>query len=150
MGAELPYIKRCERETFFSAFPGPFSGRIPALRTANCARVEVRIFLGENSPHTCSVNPLAQTAPPSERPPIASPAVRFAWWQAAVLLLLIGWLYAGILSGLFKQWVSDPNFSHGFFVPAFSLLVLWQSRSRLTTLPRKPSSWGLLILVLGL
>jgi exosortase len=66
------------------------------------------------------------------------------------LLLLILWLYSSILSSLFKQWWHDPNFSHGFFVPAFSLYVLWQDRSRLAGLLRKPSSWGLLIVVFGL
>jgi exosortase len=44
------------------------------------------------------------------------------------------------------QWWNNPNFSHGFFVPAFALFVLWQERRRLASLPRSPSSWGLLIL----
>lgn len=35
-------------------------------------------------------------------------------------------------------------------MPAFSLYVLWQDRARLASLPRAPSSWGLLIMVLGL
>jgi exosortase len=75
---------------------------------------------------------------------------RYPWWQAVVLLGLIGWLYASILGRLVGQWWNDPNFSHGFFVPAFALFVLWQDRSRLTSLPRAPSLWGLLILVIAL
>jgi exosortase len=75
---------------------------------------------------------------------------RYSWWQPAVLLLLILWLYFPILSHLVRQWWHDPNFSHGFFVPAFSLYVLWQDRARLAGLPRAPSSWGLLLMVLGL
>jgi exosortase len=74
---------------------------------------------------------------------------RFRWWQAAVLLLLMGWLYASILSRLAVQWWHDPNFSHGFFVPLFSLFVLWQDRHRLGKLSPKPSSWGLPILILA-
>jgi exosortase len=62
----------------------------------------------------------------------------------------MGWLYSSILWQLGKQWWNDPNFSHGFFVPAFSLFVLWQERSRLISLPRKPSVWGLLIIILSL
>jgi exosortase len=71
-------------------------------------------------------------------------------WQAALLVLLIGWLYASILFHLAKQWASDANFSHGFFVPAFSLFVLWQNRTRIAREPREPSSWGLLIVVFAL
>jgi len=75
---------------------------------------------------------------------------RYPWWKAVVLLGLLGWLYASILGRLVGQWWNDPNFSHGFFVPAFALFVLWQDRSRLASLPRAPSLWGLLILVTAL
>ena len=66
------------------------------------------------------------------------------------MLLLIGWLYGSILFHLAKQWSNDANFSHGFFVPLFSLFVLWQDRERLARQPRDHSSWGLLIVVLAL
>ena len=48
------------------------------------------------------------------------------------------------------QWWNDPNFSHGFFVPLFSLFVLWQDRPRLEEISSCPSSWGLMITALGL
>lgn len=75
---------------------------------------------------------------------------RPAYWQGIALAILVGWLYFPILSRLAYQWWSDPNFSHGFFVPAFSLYVLWQDRVQLASLPRKPSSWGLPITIFGL
>jgi len=43
----------------------------------------------------------------------------------------MGWLYFSIILHLVGQWWQDPNFSHGFFVPAFALFVLWQDRLRL-------------------
>ncbi len=90
-----------------------------------------------------------QVAPLPER--FAGPAPkRYPWWQAVVLLVLIGWLYSPILGRLVGQWWHDPNFSHGFFVPAFALFVLWQDRLRLARIPRSPSSWGLLIVALAL
>jgi len=46
--------------------------------------------------------------------------------------------------------MNDPNFSHGFFVPLFSALVIWQERSRLARLQVRPSWWGLLFLGFGL
>jgi exosortase len=49
-----------------------------------------------------------------------------------------------------RQWWGDPNFSHGFFVPIFSLFVLWQSRSKLAKVSSAPSFWGLVILLIGL
>jgi exosortase len=87
-------------------------------------------------------------------PPIAPvPAVgaaRFAWWQAAVIGGLLLWLYYPTLARLVAQWWTDPNFSHGFFVPLFSAFIIWQERSRLTTLSRRPSWWGLWFLGFGL
>ena len=71
-------------------------------------------------------------------------------WQAAVLVGLVGWLYFPILSRLTQQWWSDPNFSHGFFVPLFSAFVLWKDRSLLAAVPRKPSIWGLPLIVFSL
>ena len=92
---------------------------------------------------------LAQTASLPERP--QQPALsRDLWWQTAVLILSVGWLYWSILFHLAKQWSHDPNFTHGFFVPAFSLFVLWQDRDRLAREPCKSSSWGLLVVAFAL
>ena len=74
----------------------------------------------------------------------------FSWWQAGLLLLLIGWMYWSILGKLVGQWWQDPNFSHGFFVPAFSLFVLWQERAKIIDLPLSPSWWGLPITAFAL
>jgi exosortase len=92
---------------------------------------------------------VTQVAPLPERLVEPGPK-RYPWWKGAVILALTGWLYASILGRLVAQWWQDPNFSHGFFVPAFALFVLWQDRSRLVSLPRAPSSWGLLILAMAL
>jgi exosortase D (VPLPA-CTERM-specific) len=74
----------------------------------------------------------------------------FPWWQGAGILLLIAWLYGSILVRLFGQWINDPNFSHGFFVPLFSLFVLWQNRKQLSSLTSTPSWSGLALLVCAL
>ncbi len=71
-------------------------------------------------------------------------------WQGAALLLLLAWLYASILTRLFAQWLNDPNFSHGIFVPAFALFVLWQDRKRLQQVAAAPSWSGLALIVIGL
>jgi exosortase len=51
---------------------------------------------------------------------------------------------------LVRQWWHDPNFSHGFFVPAFSGFVVWQGRSHLAQIPLKPSWTGAGIVALAL
>ena len=70
-------------------------------------------------------------------------------WQIAVLSGIILWLYRSILAHLILQWWQNPNFSHGFFVPAFSALVIWQERHALAKIPLKPSWSGLPIAVLA-
>jgi exosortase len=71
-------------------------------------------------------------------------------WQGGVLFLLTAWLYAPIVSQLAVQWWDDPNYIHGFFVPAFALLLLWEDRAKLAALPMKPSWSGLVILLSAL
>ena len=69
------------------------------------------------------------------------------WWgQAAALVLLLGLLYHDVLVRLVLQWINDPNFSHGFFVPLFSGYILWERRHRLAELALRPSWTGLLII----
>ncbi|HZC24308.1 MAG TPA: exosortase A [Candidatus Binatia bacterium] len=71
-------------------------------------------------------------------------------WELGALGLLLFVLYSSILRHLVVQWWSDPNFSHGFFVPLFSVFVVWQERARLRKLSSKPSWSGLAILALGM
>jgi exosortase len=71
-------------------------------------------------------------------------------WQVAVLSAITLWLYWSILFHLIGQWWHNPNFSHGFFVPLFSGLVLWQERNRLTQLPLRPSWGGLVITAIAM
>jgi exosortase len=98
---------------------------------------------------TCVLSHAVQTAPltvgseslPQERTPL---------WQILVLSGLLLWLYGSVLQHLVAQWAHDPNYSHGFFVPAFSLFVIWTDKERLRRLPLKPSWTGLLVLAFGL
>lgn len=71
-------------------------------------------------------------------------------FQGWSLLILVGWLYAAILYRLVLQWIRDPNFSHGIFVPAFVLFILWRDRQRLQNVPSTPSWAGLPIIAISL
>src|SRR5207245_8857242 len=100
-------------------------------------------------PKAYPVGQYAQVAPlPTRIPgPLAS---KFSWPRIIVLIGLMGWLYFSIILHLVGQWWQDPNFSHGFFVPAFALFVLWQDRARLEGFVAAPSIWGLGIIVFAL
>jgi exosortase len=95
------------------------------------------------------VSQVLQSAPITARAPASDP-VAPPVWQTALLTGLLLWLYDSTLIHLVGQWWTDPNFSHGFFVPLFSAFVVWQERSRLARLSLRPSWWGLLFLASGL
>ena len=78
------------------------------------------------------------------------PVARLASWYTVTLLVLGVWLYGPVLIRLIRQWWSDPNFSHGFFVPLFSAFVVWQNRTRLLAIQSNPSIWGLPVIVIAL
>ena len=60
------------------------------------------------------------------------------------------WLYSPLLLRLAHQWWQDPNYTHGFFVPVFSLFLIWEGRAKLATLRIQPSWWGLVMLAFAL
>ena len=101
------------------------------------------------NPKARPVGQYSQVAPLPARIP-GAPASKYWWSRTIVLVGLISWLYFSTIVHLAGQWWQDPNFSHGFFVPAFALLVLWQDRSRLAGLVAAPSIWGLGIIVFAL
>jgi exosortase len=68
---------------------------------------------------------------------------------ALVLGVLLLALYWKILPPLVAQWWDDPNYTHGFLVPLFSLYLIWRHRAVLTALPRSGSALGLVILLGG-
>src|SRR5258708_5452757 len=71
-------------------------------------------------------------------------------WQWAVLVSLSLCLYWSTLMHLLGQWWHDPNFSHGFFVPLFSVFVIWQERDRIARVSPQPSWTGLIAIALAL
>ena len=70
--------------------------------------------------------------------------------QFVVVVCLLALLYGSVFARLAAQWSHDPNFSHGFFVPVFSLYILWDQRERLVGLGPQPTWKGLWLLIPGL
>lgn len=83
--------------------------------------------------------------------PVASPpSPQVSLWKVGLIAALLIWLYYAVVGRLVLQWWHDPNFSHGFFVPMFSLYVLWLDRRALLKLPSRGSWFGVVILSVGL
>jgi exosortase A len=72
----------------------------------------------------------------------ASPSLM--WLQGGFLLLVGAALYADVFSRMVLQWWTDPNFSHGFIVPLFSLFLVWRKSEELLAVAAEPSWFGLL------
>ncbi|HEX8817039.1 MAG TPA: exosortase/archaeosortase family protein [Terriglobales bacterium] len=69
------------------------------------------------------------------------------YWPAGLLALVILVLYAPVLGRLIHQWYSDPNYSHGFFVPLFSGFLVWRKRGDLAPSAAAPSLGGLVVIL---
>jgi exosortase len=74
-----------------------------------------------------------------------------------VLAVATVWLYAAIMSSLVRQWASDDDYSHGFFVLPLALYFAWERRAALRAALARPSLFGafviagsLLLLLTGL
>jgi exosortase len=64
------------------------------------------------------------------------------------ILLLIA-VYAPLLSGLVRQWSTDQDMSHGFFVLPVVAFVVWRRRKELAAFRPAPNWWGLAIAACG-
>jgi exosortase len=69
-------------------------------------------------------------------------------WQGLLLVAVLTVLYAPVLKILVQQWYNDADYSHGFLVPLLSLYLIWQRREKLAQIVRRPTPWGMLV-VLG-
>jgi exosortase len=58
----------------------------------------------------------------------------------------LGAMYAGVFVSLARQWGSDDNYSHGFFVIPLSLYFAWTRRDQLAQAASKPGVTGLILI----
>src|SRR5262245_930013 len=62
---------------------------------------------------------------------------------------LLFWAYWPIFLDLLERWGDDPQYSHGYLVPLFALVMLYLRRRQLAEVPLGLHAWGLLWLALG-
>jgi exosortase len=68
-----------------------------------------------------------------------------------LLALSIGWLYAGVASGLAAEWASSADASYGIVLASVALLVAWRRRAALAEAidPAAAAAPGAAIMLLG-
>ncbi|AMV37484.1 Transmembrane exosortase [Planctomyces sp. SH-PL62] len=65
------------------------------------------------------------------------------------LAAVLFWSLWPVLQGLWDRWSRDPRYAHGQLVPVFALALLWVRRDRVVDEVRRPSSWGLALIIAG-
>jgi exosortase len=71
-------------------------------------------------------------------------------WTALVWFgVLLVACYAPILYGLVRQWATDEDMGHGFFVPVIAGFIIWTRRSELSAIKTEPNYWGLALVMAG-
>ena len=76
---------------------------------------------------------------------IPAPSVLLAW---SVLAGVFAWFYWSSIYNLVRTWSTEDDYQHGFFVPIFSLYLLWVRRDMITQFSGRGSWWGLPFFVL--
>jgi exosortase len=71
------------------------------------------------------------------------------WGEIAWFGLLTMACYAPVLRALVRQWASDADMGHGFFVPVIAGYIVWQKRNELLAIKPQPNWWGLAVVILG-
>jgi exosortase len=84
-----------------------------------------------------------------QAPAVATPARSAAGTVALAgfLLACLVWCYWSSLCATAQRWDSDPQYSHGFLVPAFALFLIWQRRSEFQDMSFQGTWWGVPVVV---
>jgi exosortase len=71
------------------------------------------------------------------------------WTAIAWFGVLLMACYAPVLFGLVRQWATDEDVGHGFFVPVVAGYIVWKRRGQLAAKKPVPNYWGLVLVILG-
>ncbi len=82
-------------------------------------------------------------------PTFAEACKRHLWWNMALLALLCA-AYAPVYPRMVRDWLGDPNYSHGLLVPLVSAWFLREIWPQLRAAPVRPSAWGFVLALAGL
>ena len=80
------------------------------------------------------------------RQTVGSPSRRGLSASVCVLAGCFLWLYWGSLANLVQHWETEPEYSHGYFIPLVSFAWLWYRRTDFVEIDISPSWLGLAFL----
>jgi exosortase len=77
---------------------------------------------------------------------------RHAWLVVALVVPIacVLWAYWTTLGEAARHWSNDPQYSHGYLVPAFAVALLWLRRDKIRGFTLRPSWWGAPVLATGI
>jgi exosortase len=81
--------------------------------------------------------------------PSAEKRASFSWSTIAWFGILVFVCYAPVIMALVKQWGTDDDMGHGYFVPVIAGYIAWQKKDDLAKLVPEPNWWGLAIVFYG-
>ncbi len=73
----------------------------------------------------------------------------FPWAALLWFGLLLLACYGPVLRALARQWATDEDMGHGFFVPAVAVFIVWKRRRELMSITPRPTWWGIVIVAWG-
>src|SRR5437870_1256735 len=94
-----------------------------------------------------------------DRPAIAAPPADSRSWfpvrregrpAAVAILAAAAYSFWPTLAKLYGEWLNDPQCSHGFLVPLFSLALLWTRRDRFPAQVLPAPQIGFAVLVIAI
>jgi exosortase len=71
-------------------------------------------------------------------------------WRLLLLLGAVLAVFWVVLGELVQDWWGKADYSHGFFVPMLSLYLVWRKRDDLSRLSRRPSIWGMSLVLFSI
>jgi exosortase len=74
---------------------------------------------------------------------------RVGIFAAAIVIGSFAFLYHDVILKLVNDWIVDENYSHGFFIIPLALYFVWKKRDQFTAIREKPSSMGLVLIIIS-
>ncbi len=68
----------------------------------------------------------------------------------AVVAAGLVWAHWPAMEEMAQRWARDPQYSHGYLVPFFALILLWLRRQGLAGISLRPTAWGFPLLAAGI
>lgn len=71
-------------------------------------------------------------------------------YKAGVLVVGTAVVYSKVLQELYRDWWTNPDYSHGLLLPFVALYLVWRRREEWSRQAVVPSNFGLLVILAGL